>query len=308
MVNTNTTNKLIYQKSPYLLQHAHNPIDWYPWGSEAFNKAKEENKPIFLSIGYSTCRWCHNMNRESFQDREVAEILNRYYVPIKVDREERPDIDKVYMIFAEAMTGSAGWPLNLLLTPEKKPFFAGTYFPKRTRGRMTGLIDLLSKVNKLWEKDSKNIIKESEYILHEVENRYNFHTKGDISIEILEKTKEELIDMFDEVNGGFGHRPKFPLPQHTLFLLEYGEQNNDERSLDIAKTTLKNMYKGGIFDHVGFGFYRYSVDEKWLVPHFEKMLYDNALLAITYIKAYEITNESFYKEVVEKIFDFLFRD
>jgi uncharacterized protein YyaL (SSP411 family) len=301
-------NKLIYQKSPYLLQHAYNPIDWYPWGKEAFDKAKDENKPIFLSIGYSTCRWCHNMNRESFQDEEVADILNKYYVPIKVDREERPDIDKVYITFAEAMTGSAGWPLNLILTPDKKPFFAGTYFPKKTKNRMMGLIDLLNKVNKAWERDKENIIKESNYILEEVDTRYNSYSSGNIGKDILDKTKKELENVFDEVNGGFSYRTKFPLPQYILFLLEYGHRKNDEKALTMAEFTLENMYKGGIFDHVGFGFYRYSVDEKWLVPHFEKMLYDNALLGIAYTKAYEIMKEPFYKEVAEKIYEFVLRD
>lgn len=308
MTNTKTSNKLIYQKSPYLLQHAHNPVDWYPWGDEAFKKAKDENKPIFLSIGYSTCRWCHNMNRESFQDEEVAKILNEYYVSIKVDREERPDIDKVYITFAEAMTGSAGWPLNLILTPQKKPFFAGTYFPKYTRGRMIGLIDLLERVKDTWIKDKENLIEESNYILEEVEKRYNVSSPGSIQPAILKYTKNELESIFDNINGGFYQKPKFPLPQYVLFLLEYGYKNNDEKALDMAKSTLDSMYKGGIFDHVGFGFYRYSVDEKWLVPHFEKMLYDNALLGIAYTRAYEITKKSLYREVAEKIFEFLLRD
>lgn len=301
-------NRLAKEKSPYLLQHAENPVDWYPWGEEALEKAKAENKPIFLSIGYSTCRWCHNMNRESFQDEEVAEILNKYYVSIKVDREERPDIDKVYITFAEAMQGSAGWPLNLILTPYKKPFLASTYFPKRTKNRMMGLIDLLDKVRKAWDEDKENIINESNYILEEVDSRYNSYLKGNLQRDILIKTKEDLEDSFDDVNGGFSYRPKFPLPQNILFLLEYGYKKDDDKALAMAKYTLKSMYKGGIFDHIGFGFYRYAVDEKWLVPHFEKMLYDNALLSIAYTKAYEITKEPFYKEIAEKIFEFLLRN
>lgn len=298
-------NRLINQNSPYLLQHAYNPIDWFPWGDEAFEKAKNENKPIFLSIGYSTCRWCHNMNRESFQDEEVAEILNRYFVPIKVDREERPDIDKVYITFTEALTGSAGWPLTLILTPDKKPFFAGTYFPKRSKGGMIGLIELLNKVKDLWQAREGDLIEESENLLREVDSRYNKLSKGNIDKEILRKTRDELENSFDEVYGGFSRSPKFPLPQYILFLLEYGEKFNDDRATDMAKFTLENMYKGGIFDHIGFGFYRYSVDNKWLVPHFEKMLYDNALLAIAYIKAYELTKELLFREIAEKIFIFV---
>lgn len=306
--NNKFKNKLIYQKSPYLLQHAHNPINWYPWGEEALKKAVDENKPIFLSIGYSTCRWCHNMNRESFQDEEVANILNNHYVPIKVDREERPDLDKVYITFAEAMTGSAGWPLTLILTPEKKPFFSGTYFPKKTKNRMIGLIDLLNRIKDTWTTGEKKILEESNYILKEVDKMYNSYTEGNIEKDILGKTKKELEDIFDEVNGGFSYRPKFPLPQYILFLLEYGGKMNDEKAMDMAKLTLDNMYKGGIFDHIGFGFYRYSVDEKWLVPHFEKMLYDNALIGMAYTKAYEKTKEPLYKEVTEKILEFLLRD
>ena len=248
------------------------------------------------------------MNRESFQDEEVAEILNKYYVSIKVDREERPDIDKVYITFAEAMQGSAGWPLNLILTPYKKPFLASTYFPKRTKNRMMGLIDLLDKVRKAWDEDKENIINESNYILEEVDSRYNSYLKGNLQRDILIKTKEDLEDSFDDVNGGFSYRPKFPLPQNILFLLEYGYKKDDDKALAMAKYTLKSMYKGGIFDHIGFGFYRYAVDEKWLVPHFEKMLYDNALLSIAYTKAYEITKEPFYKEIAEKIFEFLLRN
>ena len=301
-------NRLANEKSPYLLQHKDNPVNWYPWGDEALKKAKDENKPIFLSIGYSTCRWCHNMNRESFQDEEVAEILNEYYIPIKVDREERPDLDKVYITFAEALTGSAGWPLNLILTPEKKPFFAGTYFPKKTRNRMIGLVDLLSQIKEVWQDNSDRIIGESNRILAEVDRIYNSYNKGELDKDILIKTKNELKDTFDKNNGGFSYRPKFPLPQYILFLLEYGEKTNDDSAMEMAKFTLDNMYKGGIFDHIGFGFYRYSVDEKWLVPHFEKMLYDNALLGIAYTMAYEKTKNPLYKEITEKIFEFVIRD
>lgn len=307
-IDNKAPNKLINEKSPYLLQHAYNPVQWYPWGEEALQKAREEDKLIFLSIGYSTCRWCHNMNRESFQDEEVGEILNEYFVPIKVDREERPDIDKVYMTFSEAITGSGGWPLNLILTPDTKPIFVGTYFPKRSIGRMNGLIELLKRSNELWEKDRKKFLEESNNITKEVDKHFIFYYSGKVKEGISKDAKEGLERIFDEDYGGFGNRPKFPMPQYSIFLLDYGYKNNDERSKFMAKKTLESMYKGGIFDHIGYGFCRYSVDERWLVPHFEKMLYDNGLIAIAYIKAYELTKDPFYKEVAEKIFDFVSRE
>lgn len=248
------------------------------------------------------------MNRESFQDEEVAEVLNKYFIPIKVDREERPDIDKVYMTFSEAITGSGGWPLNIIATPEGNPFFVGTYFPKTTKKRMTGLIDLLDKINRLWSKEESKVIEESQHILEEVKQRYLTNEKGNIKGNPNFKAKEGLKTIFDRANGGFGTRPKFPMPQYLWFLLEYGKKSNDKEALEIAEITLEKMYKGGMFDHVGYGFYRYSVDEKWLIPHFEKMLYDNALLAIVYTKAYEITMRPLYKEIVEKIFAFIMRE
>ncbi len=256
----------------------------------------------------ATCHWCHVMNRESFQDEEVAEVLNKYFIPIKVDREERPDIDKVYMTFSEAITGSGGWPLNIIATLEGKPFFVGTYFPKTTKNRMTGLIDLLDKINRLWSKEESKVIEESQHILEEVKQRYLTNEKGNIKGNPNYKAKEGLKTIFDRANGGFGTRPKFPMPQYLWFLLEYGKKTNDKEALEIAEITLEKMYKGGIFDHVGYGFYRYSVDEKWLIPHFEKMLYDNALLAIVYTKAYDITMRTQYKEIVEKIYAFIMRE
>ena len=301
-------NRLAKEKSPYLLQHKDNPVGWYPWGDEALEKAKTENKPIFLSIGYSTCRWCHNMNRESFQDEKIGEILNKYYIPIKVDREERPDLDKVYMTFAEAMTGSAGWPLNLILTPEKKPFFAGTYFPKESRNRMIGLIDLLNQIKAVWEEDQDRIIGESNRILAEVDRIYNSKNKGKLDQDILLKTKNQLKDIFDKNHGGFSYRPKFPLPQYIIFLLEYSQIAKDENAMEMAKFTLDHIYKGGLFDHIGFGFYRYSVDEKWLAPHFEKMLYDNGMLGLAYTLAFEKTANPLYKKIAEKTFEFVIRD
>lgn len=306
--NNKTPNKLIHEKSPYLLQHAYNPVQWYPWGDEAFEKAKREDKPIFLSIGYSTCHWCHVMNEESFEDGEVAELLNKYFIPIKVDREERPDIDEVYMTFAQALTGSGGWPLNVFITPDGKPFYTGTYFPKKSSYRYTGLIEILNKMNDLWKKNRNELIEESDHILNAIENSYLTYSKGKVEKKELDEAIEELKNTFDRIYGGFGRRPKFPIPQNIFLLLDYGAKNNDSESVYTAKVTLDSMYKGGIFDHIGFGFCRYSVDEKWLVPHFEKMLYDNALLAMAYSKTYETTKEQLYREIAEKIYEFVFRD
>lgn len=301
-------NRLAQEKSPYLLQHKDNPVDWYPWGPEALDKAKEENKLLFISIGYSTCHWCHVMNRESFNDNDVANALNKNFIAIKVDREERPDIDKVYMTFAEAMNGNAGWPLNLIATPEGKPLYVGTYFPKRTTNRMIGIIELLNKINNMWIENNEKLLDDSEHILKEVKKISEEYTEGDIKEDVFKDAKDILSSIYDKDNGGFGTSPKFPMPQYLLYLLNYGELNNDSEAMDMVEDTLMKMYKGGIFDHIGYGFFRYSVDEHWLVPHFEKMLYDNALMSLVYTKAYEITNNSLYKEIAEKIYEFVIRD
>ncbi len=308
MPNDKLPNRLINEKSPYLLQHAYNPVQWYAWSNEALDKARIENKPLFISIGYSTCHWCHVMNRESFSDNDVADVLNKNFIPIKVDREERPDIDKVYMTFAEAMTGSGGWPLNVIATPGGKPFYIGTYFPKRTQNRMIGIIDLLNKLSTLWEKENTRVLDESTHILKEVKKFSDGSKAGDVEEGVFDKAKDTLEKLFDNKNGGFGSSPKFPMPQYLLFLLNYHEIKFDKSALNIVETTLEKMYKGGIFDHIGFGFFRYSVDDKWLVPHFEKMLYDNALMSLVYTKAYEITKKSFYKNIADKIFEFVIRD
>lgn len=301
-------NKLANEKSPYLLQHKDNPVNWYPWGEEALNKAKEENKPLFISIGYSTCHWCHVMNRESFNDVEVAKVLNEYFIPIKVDREERPDVDKVYMSFSQAMTGQGGWPLNVFATPSGRPFYVGTYFPKKNRDNMMGIIEMANKLNEIWVKDQGKILDQSDHVLKEVKEIYEKYDTGDIEDAIDLESNAMLKKMFDPQNGGFGSRPKFPMPQYLLFLVAYAEKSGDVRSLEMAEITLEKMYKGGIFDHIGYGFFRYSVDEKWSVPHFEKMLYDNALLSLAYTKAYELTGKELYKDVANKIYEFLIRD
>lgn len=301
-------NRLANEKSPYLKQHEHNPVNWYPWGEEALNKAKEENKPLFISIGYSSCHWCHRMNEESFSDKEVAKILNESYIPIKVDREERPDIDLVYMSFSEAMIGQGGWPLNVFATPQGRPFYVENYIPKTSGNDKLGIIELTNKFNELWLQDEEKVLDESFFILNEVKKIYEKQGTGDIADDIHLESNAMLSRIFDKDNGGFGSKPKFPLPQNVLFLLTYGEKYNDMKAIELAETTLESMYKGGIFDHIGYGFFRYSVDEKWLVPHFEKMLYDNALLSIAYTKAYELTGKSLYKDVANKIYEFLIRD
>ncbi|MFX1374434.1 MAG: thioredoxin domain-containing protein [Promethearchaeota archaeon] len=301
-------NHLSEEKSPYLLQHANNPVDWYPWREEAFNKAKEENKPIFLSIGYSTCHWCHVMAHESFEDEEVAELMNKVFISIKVDREERPDIDKVYMTVCQMMTGSGGWPLTIIMTPKKKPFFAGTYFPKQTRYGRIGLIDLIKRIENLWINERKELLDSANKITFSLQN-IDQESHGDkFSEETLRKAYRQLSIQFDSKNGGFGDRPKFPTPHNLIFLLRYWKRTGDNNALEMVESTLKSMRKGGIFDHIGFGFHRYSTDSIWLVPHFEKMLYDQALIAIAYIEAYQATKKSLYKKTAQEIFSYVIRD
>ena len=302
-------NRLIHEKSPYLLQHAYNPVDWYPWCNEAFKKAKAEDKPIFLSIGYSTCHWCHVMERESFEDREVADILNKNFVSIKVDREERPDIDHIYMTVCQALTGQGGWPLTIIMTPEQKPFYAGTYFPKRGRMGMPGLIEILTRVAEAWEKNKKDLVASGDKIVKAIEQEVSMEAgKQDITKEDISIAFEMLSGSFDQIYGGFSHAPKFPTPHNMSFLLRYWKLNGEKQALDMVEKTLDAMYRGGIFDHIGYGFSRYSTDEKWLVPHFEKMLYDNALLAIIYLEAYLCTKKDVYADAARKIFTYVLRD
>ncbi len=300
------SNRLKHETSPYLLQHAENPVDWFPWGDEAFLKAKTEDKPIFLSIGYSTCHWCHVMARESFEDSETAKLLNENFVSIKVDREERPDIDSIYMSVCQAFTGSGGWPMSIFMTPDQKPFFAGTYFPKRSRGRMYGLCEILKTVSEKWETDRETLLQESENIVR----RLNVVSNGSrVRKENLpENAVGHFKQIYDEKYGGFGNAPKFPTPHNLMFLLAYYERFGDEKCLRMAEHTLTQMYKGGLFDHIGFGFCRYSTDKYFLVPHFEKMLYDNALLIMAYCKAYSITKNKLYLETAEKTASYVLRE
>lgn len=300
-------NRLINEKSPYLLQHAYNPVDWYPWGDEAFEKAKEEDKPIFLSIGYSTCHWCHVMERESFEDLEVAKVLNKHFISIKVDREERPDIDNIYMNICQVLTGSGGWPLTIFMTPDKKPFFAGTYFPKQDRMGMNGLISLLEIISKEWSGNRNKILHSSNEILDAIKQP-EYMKSGELDENSIEEAFLHFKSAFDDEHGGFGSAPKFPSPQNLFFLLRYWYKTKNENALYMVEKTLDSMYKGGIFDHIGFGFSRYSTDRYWLVPHFEKMLYDNALLAIAYIETYQITRNEKYSKAAVQIFTYILRD
>ena len=260
-------NCLQHETSPYLIQHADNPVNWYPWGEEAFRKAKEEDKPLFLSIGYSTCHWCHVMAHESFEDEETADILNRYFVSIKVDKEERPDVDSIYMAFCQAFTGSGGWPTTIFMTPDQKPFFAGTYFPKRSRGRMIGFQELLEVIHEKWESDREALLQQADELLHQLAQDQATTTMP--SDELMESAIQIDKRIYDRKNGGFGRVPKFPTPHNLLFLMAFHERYGDEACLHMAEHTLLQMYRGGLFDHIGFGFCRYSTDERYLAPHFE---------------------------------------
>lgn len=300
-------NRLANEQSPYLLQHANNPVSWYPWGQEAFEKAKSEDKPVFLSIGYSTCHWCHVMAHESFEDDNVAESLNRDFVSIKVDREERPDIDAVYMSVCHALTGSGGWPLTIIMTPDQKPFFAATYLPRHSRYGMMGLTELLEEVSRLWKSDRAAAVNAGNEITEHLESR-NPVTHSQPDTQLLTNAFQLYVQNFDQTRGGFGPAPKFPAPHNLLFLLRYSKAAKNTKAYEMAEKTLIQMYRGGIFDHIGGGFSRYSTDEKWLVPHFEKMLYDNGLLAYVYAEIYQQSKDPFYREITEKILYYVERE
>lgn len=305
---TKQSNRLANEKSPYLLQHAENPVDWYPWNDEAFEKAKKENKPIFLSIGYSTCHWCHVMAHESFEDEEVASLMNDAFVNIKVDREERPDIDGVYMQVAQMMTQRGGWPLTIIMTPDKKPFFAGTYIPKESRYNISGMMDLIPQIKKIWETDRSNIEEVIQKIESALANLFVNVSGANLTEDALQSAFTQLSQRFDEKLGGFGSAPKFPAPHNLMLLLRIWKRNDDPWALRMVETTLEEMRKGGLFDQVGYGFHRYSTDAHWLLPHFEKMLYDQASLMMAYTEAYQLTKKSLYSDVVKEIFTYLTRD
>ena len=301
------SNNLKNTTSPYLLQHAENPVNWYPWCEEAFEKAKFEDKPIFLSIGYSTCHWCHVMAHESFENEKTAEILNKYFISIKVDREERPDIDSVYMTVCQAFTGSGGWPMSIFMTWEKKPFFAGTYFPPKSHYSMPGFPDLLNAIASQWKNNRRELLQSAEQIVSHLKNE-KANNRNVSNENLIEQAIQIFSASFDEINGGFGSAPKFPTPHNLLFLMLYAKQNKDSDVLKMAEITLLQMRKGGIFDQIGYGFSRYSTDKYFLAPHFEKMLYDNALMIMAYSAAYSLTGNEIYLDIAEKTAEYLLRE
>jgi uncharacterized protein len=300
-------NRLVFEKSPYLLQHAANPVNWYPWGEEAFQEAKQQDKPVFLSIGYATCHWCHVMEKESFEDQIVAKLINDTFIPIKVDREERPDIDQIYMAVCQAVTGSGGWPLTVFLTPEKKPFFAGTYFPKQSRYGRAGLLELIPQVASLWKNKRDELLQSAEKITDHLQGS-NLSQSGMIDKSVLRIAYHQLSERFDPLQGGFNPAPKFPSPHNLIFLVRYWHHSKDPFALEMVEKTLQMMRLGGIFDQVGYGFHRYSTDAGWKLPHFEKMLYDQALLVLAYAETFQATGKEQYAQVVREILSYVLRD
>ncbi len=302
-------NRLATQRSPYLLQHAHNPVDWYPWGEEAFEKARTEDKPVFLSVGYSTCHWCHVMERESFEDPVVAGILNRYFVPVKVDREERPDVDRVYMTFVQATTGGGGWPMSVFLTPRLEPFFGGTYFPPDNRYGRPGFRSLLEHLARAWTEDRSRIDESGSNVVSQLQGYLDARGPATpLDSALIDSAYSAFRRAYDSVNGGFGQAPKFPRPSVLNFMFRYWARSRDAEALEMCLDTLRAMAAGGINDHLGGGFHRYSVDERWFVPHFEKMLYDQAQLAVSYLEAFQISADPFFAAEARAILDYVLRD
>jgi len=302
------SNRLIREKSPYLLQHAHNPVDWYSWCDEAFDTAEKENKPIFLSIGYSTCHWCHVMEKESFEDPEVAQLMNEAFVSIKVDREERPDLDHVYMTVCQMMTGSGGWPLTIVMTPDKRPFFAATYIPKGSQFGRTGMMELVPRIRDIWRDRQRDVLESAENITTALRGIEKETPGEDLDRSVLDLAYADLAKRFDATYGGFSGAPKFPTPHNLSFILRYWKRTGDPRALSMVEKTLQEMRHGGIYDQLGFGFHRYSTDREWLVPHFEKMLYDQAMLALAYIDAFQATGKNLYAATAKEIFTYVLRD
>ena len=301
-------NRLIYEKSPYLLQHAYNPVDWYPWSEEAFIKAEAENKPVFVSIGYSTCHWCHVMEKECFDDEEVAKLMNDTFVSIKVDREERPDIDGAYMAICQLMCRSCGWPLNAIMTPDKNPFFVTSYIPKNSRFGLVGMMDLVPQIREVWGTRKAELEKVGADVKSRIEQLEKRLPEEALGKDVLNDAYEKLTRRFDAENGGFGSAPKFPSPHSLLFLLRYWKRTGEKNALVMVEKTLRSMHSGGIFDQVGFGIHRYSTDAMWLVPHFEKMLYDQALLALAYVEAYQATGETKFANAAKQVLEYVLRD
>jgi len=301
-------NKLIREKSPYLLQHAYNPVDWYPWSNRAFIKAKAKNKPVFVSIGYSTCHWCHVMERECFDDEEVAKLMNDAFISIKVDREERPDLDGAYMTVCQVMGRSCGWPLNVIMTPDKKPFFVASYIPKNSRFGVVGMIDLVPQIREVWGTHKAELEKIGADVKSRIEQFETRLPEEELGKDVLDHAYEKLTLRFDAENGGFGSGPKFPSPHNLLFLLRYWKRTGEKNALVIVEKTLRAMLSGGIFDQVGFGFHRYSTDAIWLVPHFEKMLYNQALLVLAYVEAYQAMGKPKFADIAKQVLEYVLRD
>ena len=301
-------NRLAKESSPYLLQHKNNPVDWYPWGREAFDKAKELDRPIFLSIGYSTCHWCHVMAHESFEDEQVAQLLNENYISIKVDREELPEIDHVYMSVCQAMTGKGGWPLTIIMTPSKEPFFAGTYFSKTGRFGRPGMLELLPSISDAWKNKREDLLISAKKVNSFLMESNKKEIGEDLDQSVLENAYAQFVSKYDKINGGFSTQPKFPSAHNLIYLLRYHYMNGDTTSLMMVENTLQKMRLGGIFDQIGYGFHRYSTDKEWLVPHFEKMLYDQAMLTMAYTEAYQITQNQLYQNISEEILTYVDRD
>jgi uncharacterized protein YyaL (SSP411 family) len=303
-----THNRLIDEKSPYLLQHAANPVDWHPWDERAFDTAKKAHKPIFLSIGYSTCHWCHVMAHESFEDADIARLMNDAFINIKVDREERPDIDKIYMTVCQMLTGSGGWPLTIIMTPDKKPFYAATYIPRETRFGRVGMRELIPHIGEIWKNRYSEVANSADTIVSSLKTLAEEYKAGEPDETVLHSAYEQLEGMFDEKHGGFGTAPKFPAPQNLLFLLRYWKRSGNATALRMVQETLDAMRVGGIYDHIGYGFHRYSVDQRWFLPHFEKMLYDQAMLTLAYIEAYQATGTPDYARTAREIMEYVLRD
>ncbi|MCX5864712.1 MAG: thioredoxin domain-containing protein [Deltaproteobacteria bacterium] len=301
-------NRLVTEKSPYLLQHAFNPVAWFPWGEEAFALARKENKPIFLSIGYSTCHWCHVMAHESFEDPEVARLLNEYFVCIKVDREERPDLDQIYMAAVQALTGHGGWPMSVFLTPDLQPFYGGTYFPPVARLGLPGFAEVLAAVHDAWGKRPEKISESAASITGHIRQKATDSGGGKIEADIFAKAFKQIAAEYDAEFGGFGRAPKFPRPVLFNFLLRHAARTGEAQAQNMTYVTLRKMAAGGVYDHLGGGFHRYSVDEQWRVPHFEKMLYDQAQLAVNYLEAFQLGQDPFYANVAQDILDYVLRD
>ena len=306
--NSNGYNHLVNEKSPYLIQHVHNPVNWYPWGEKAFKKAINENKPIFLSIGYSTCHWCHVMAHESFEDPEIGRLMNDAFVSIKVDREERPDLDNIYMTVCQLMTGSGGWPLTIIMTPDRKPFFAGTYFAKESDYGRPGLKDLILNVKELWDTKPEEVTSSADTLIDALQKISETSSGTELNANVLDACYGSLSSNFDDIHGGFGSTPKFPAAHNLSFLMRFWKRSEKKRALEMVAETLDSMRSGGVYDQLGFGFHRYSVDQEWLVPHFEKMLYDQATISMAYIEAFQATGEEKYKATALEIFEYVLRD